>query len=155
MNDDYLNNRRFFDLVDLAGLPPQGTLEKASGLKSDPGPYATSLIKCGESAWRTPFREMTCEQVRLMVEQKMGLQWLGRPALAFAARYPDALITNYPGEMALLCLMAADDLARHAQPEFGDWIQGDFGWMDDLFSWSRSMRREAKAALDSAREVAR
>lgn len=155
MSDDYLGDHRFFDLVDLAGLPPQGTLENASGSRSDPGPYATSLIERGETAWRMPFRDMSCEQVRLMVEQKMGLQWLGRPALAFAVRYPDALITNYPGEMALLCLRAADELAQHAQPEFGDWLQGDFGWMDDLFSWSRSMRREAKAALDNAREVAR
>jgi hypothetical protein len=154
VTDEYLEHRRFFDLVDLAGLPPQGTLEGTSGVKSDSGPYPTSLVERGETAWRTPFREMTCEQVRLMVEQKMGLQWLGRPALAFAARHPDALITNYPGEMALLCLEAAEDLAEHAQPEFGAWIQSDFGWMDDVFSWSRSMRREAKAALERAREIA-
>lgn len=154
MSDAYLEHRRFFDLVDLAGLPPQGTLEGASGLKSDPGPYPTSLVERGETAWRTPFGDMTCEQVRLMVEQKMGLQWLGRPALVFAVRYPDALITNYPGEMALLCLKAADDLVQHAQPEFGAWVRGDFAWMDDVFSWSRPMLREAKAALGRAREVA-
>jgi hypothetical protein len=89
-----------------------------------------------------------------MVEQKMGLQWLGRPAIAFAARYPDALITNYPGEMTLLCLDAAEDLAQHARPEFRAWIQGDFGWMDEVFSWSGSMRRRAREALDIAREIA-
>ena len=154
MSDDYLGHRRFFDLVDLARLPPQGTLEGASGFKSDPGPYETSLIKRGETAWRTPFADMTCEQVRLMVEQKMGLQWLGRPALAFALRYPEAEITNYPGEMALLCLEAVDDLAEHAQPEFSDWVRGDFGWMEDLFSWSRSELRRAKEALERAREIA-
>jgi hypothetical protein len=62
-------------------------------------------------------------------------------------------IAHFRGEMTLLCLEAAEDLAGHAQPEFGDWIQSDFGWMDDVFSWSRSMRREAKAALERARDI--
>lgn len=156
MEDDvYVGDVPFFEMVDLGGLPPHGTLEGMSGLKSDPGPYATSLVERGETAWRTPFGALTCEQVRLMVEQKLGLQWLGRPALAFARRCPPALITNYPGELPLLCLMAADELGRHAQPEFGDWVRGDFGWMDEVFSWSRSLRREAEAALEKAREIAR
>ena len=150
---DYLADHRFFDLVDLGGLPPQGSLEAASGLKSNPGPYATGLIERGETAWRTPFRELSCESVRTLVEQKFGLQWLGRPAIAFASAYPGAAITNYPGEMGLLCLRAADELAEWAQPDFARWLASDFGWMDEVFGWSRALLKEAGEALAHARTL--
>jgi len=151
IDDRDYHGLRFFDLVPLGDLPPQGTLEGSSGFESDPGPYATGLIEEGETAWRTPYCKLSCGQVRTLVSQKTGLQWLGRPAIAFALRHPAADITNYPGEMTLLCLRAADELSQYAEPEFGAWLTGDFGWMDEVFGWSRPLLSEAKAALEAAR----
>jgi hypothetical protein len=95
---------RFFELVGFGGLSPGASLAQVSGMPAADPPYATDLVRRVEDARATPFRSLSCQQVRLLVGQKMGLQWLGRPALAFAARDPAAAITNYPGEMTLLCL---------------------------------------------------
>lgn len=146
---------RFFDIVDLGDLPPQGSLEGASGFKSNPGPYPTNLVETGETAWRTPFRELTCPQVSTLVEQKMGLEWLGRPAIAFATRYPFASIQYYPGEMGVHCLRAAKDLSRVAQPEFGKWLKSSFNWLDRVRDWPSAFREEMKESLAAAREIVR
>lgn len=144
---------RFFDLVDLGALPPHGTLEGASGLKSDLGPYLTNLIDACETAWRTPFRDLTCVQVSTLLEQKMGLEWLGRPAIAFAVRYPFASIQYFAGEMAVHCLRAANDLSRVAQPEFEKWLKSNFAWIDRVRDWPPAFREEVKALLAAARET--
>jgi len=148
-------HRRFFDLIDLGELPSHGSLEGASGLKSNSGPYPTNLVETGNLAWRTPFRDLSCAQVHTLAEQKMGLEWLGRPIIAFATKYPFATIRNYAGEMAVLCLRAADELSRVAQPEFGRWLKGNFAWLDRVRGWSPTFRYEVKAALAAARETVR
>src|SRR6185503_12025879 len=124
----YFGERRFFEMVGLGGLPPNGSLEGASGLRAREGPYETSLVRDAEQAWRTRYPELTCAQVATLIQQRMGLEWLGRPAIAFARKYPCAAIVNYPGELALDCLKAADELAVVAQPEFSEWVEGDFSW---------------------------
>jgi hypothetical protein len=149
------HDARFFDLVDLGGLPPHGSLEAVSGMKSGPGPHATSLIERGETAWRTRFCALSCAQVSLLVEQKMGLQWLGRPAIAFATRYPLATIQYYPGEMGVFCLRAGAELARFAQPEFGVWVSGNSSWIQKAFGWSPDLLREVNAELKAARTLLR
>jgi hypothetical protein len=150
-----LHHVPFFTLVDLDGLPPQGTLEGASGRKSMPGPYATSLIELGETAWRTPFRDLTCSVVSTLLEQKAGLQWLGRPAIQFASRYPTAEIQYYPGEISLSCLRAAAELSRVARPEFETWVRGDFAWIRKAYGWSPRFLSEVEATLEAARLVSR
>ena len=155
MDEDDLYDVRFFDLVDLGGLPPQGTLEGASGFKSHPGPYETNLIERVETAWRTPYRDLSCAQVSTLVAQKMGLEWLGRPALEFASRYPLATIQYYPGEMGVSCLRAAAELMKIAPPEFRLWMSGDFGWIEEAFGCSRSFLKEVRAELEKAREMLR
>jgi hypothetical protein len=147
----YLADDRFFDLVAIGDLAGAASLEELAGQRRGAPPYPTEMVRQAEEAWRTPLADLTCEQVRLLVSQKMGLEWLGRAASALARLQPGATITNYPGEMALLCLRAADLLSNLAQPEFGRWLAGDFGWMDDVYGWSRPLLREATAALAEAR----
>jgi CDI immunity proteins len=144
-------DQRFFALVGLGGLPPKGTLEGASGVQADEGPYATRLIERVRRAWRTPYPELTCEQVRTLLGQKMGLEWLAEPILRFIGRYPMATITNYPGEMSLLTLRAAEEFLSFAPHSFQAWLNSDLGWLDEAFGWSRQLRREADEALCSAR----
>ena len=149
--EEDIADRCFFEFVELGALPPNGTFEGASGQRASDGPYETSLVERCETAWRTPYRNLSCAQVSTLVAQKMGLQWLGRPALEFARRYPAATIQYYPGEMVLFCLRAAEELATVAQPEFAEWLRGDFGWMEEVFGSSRPLLREAQNALSEAR----
>jgi hypothetical protein len=154
---EYLGDRRFFEFVDLGGLPAAGTVAGKAGPCPTPSDYlreATSLVLRVQEAWRTPYPDLTCEDLRTLLEQKMALEALAEPILEFAARYPKAMITNYEGEMGLLVLRAADDFLVHAPTSFRDWLRGDFGWMDEAFGWSRPLRREAEVALTAARTAA-
>ena len=156
-DDDYLAETRFFEMVATGDLPPSKSLEEITGLKGGEPPYVTDLVRRAEEAWRTPLEMLTCEQVRLFVGQKMGLEWLGKPAIEFARRYPEAVITNYPGEMVLLCLRAADELAEIARPDLAEWLAHDFGWMDRVFDWDdeEDLVAQAKVALTAARRLIR
>ena len=150
-----LHDVPFFSLAGLDGLPPQGTLEGASGRQSMRGPYETSLIEVIETAWRTAFRDLTCSAVSTLIEQKMGLQWLARPAIRFASRYPTAEIRYYPGEIGLSCLRAADDISRVARSEFREWVNGDFAWIKKAYGWSPKFLAEVQATLEEARRIVR
>jgi hypothetical protein len=154
---EHLGDRRFFESVGLGGLPAAGTVAgKAGPCPARPSylPEPTSLVLRVEEAWRTPYPELTCEQVRTLLEQKMALEALANPILEFAARYPTAIISNYQGEMGLMVLRAADDFLLHAPVRFRDWLSGDFGWMNEAFEWSRRLRSEANEALTAARAAA-
>jgi hypothetical protein len=96
---EYLADRRFFDLVDLAGLPPTGYIAGIVGPCPERPTYLsepTGLVLMVEEAWATPYAELTCEHVRTLLEQQMALEALSQPILDFVARYPTAVITNYP-----------------------------------------------------------
>jgi hypothetical protein len=154
---EYLGDRRFLEFVGLGGFPAAGTIAGKAGpcptrpdYLSDP----TNLVLCVEEAWRTPYPDLSCEQVRTLLEQKMALEALADPILDFAARHPTAIISNYQGEIGLLVLRAAEDFLVHAPVRFRSWLDGDFGWMEEAFGWSRSLRREAEDALAAARSAA-
>lgn len=148
-----LRDRRFFDLADQCGLPDRGTLAGATGLPAADPPYATSLVRDVETAWRTPFAELSCEQARLMLGQKMGLEVLAAPIISFIQRFPQAFISSYPGEMELMVLRAADEFLRHDPCGFRAWLGTEPAWIM-AFDWSRPLRREAHEALAAARAKA-
>ena len=149
---DYLAETLFFRLVDYHALWPNASLETLSGEPSVHGPYATDMVRRVEEAWRTPLRNLTCEQVRLLLGQRMGLEWLARPILEFITAYPDAPITNYEGEMVALALQAAKEINRYAPDEFRRWLNHDVGWIDDVFDWDDELHRDVSRSLASARE---
>lgn len=148
--DNYLADVPFFTLVGLGDLWPPSSLEHVSGERLRREGHETDMIRRVEEAWRTPFRDLTCEQARLLLSQKWGLEWLGPAIVEFVRRYPDAIVTNYAGEMGLLSLRAADPLLAAAGPAFIAWLDEDFGWMDYVFGWNRELTREARLALASA-----
>ncbi len=152
---DFIGDHRFFEIVDLDGLPPNGTLAGTSGAPASQGPYATSLVERCEIAWRTPFAELTCGQVRTLLSQGMGLEWLAKPALAFALRRPDAYVANYPGEMLLLCLQAAKEMNAVAPAAFRALLDASPTLIDQLFGWSRSELRRAQDILAAAQATVR
>ncbi|HEX8191745.1 MAG TPA: hypothetical protein VF552_02495 [Allosphingosinicella sp.] len=151
---EYLAERRFFDFADPSGLPARDTLSAATGSSPPAALHPTGLVRDAAAAWDTPYAELTCEQVRLLLGQKMALAVLARPILSFIARCPRAAITNYAGEMERLVLAAAAEFLTHERAAFRAWLAGDFSWMEDTFGSSRPLLREAKEALASARRIA-
>ncbi|HYJ81369.1 MAG TPA: hypothetical protein VEW26_00780 [Allosphingosinicella sp.] len=155
---EYLGDRPFFEFVDLGGLPAVGTVAGRAGPCPERPEYMrrepSSLVLEVEEAWRTPYLNLTCEQVRTLLSQKMALEPLADRILEFAERYPTATVTNYSGEVGLLVLRAAEEFLRHSPARFRFWLSGDFDWMDEAFGFSRSLRREADEALAAARAAA-
>ncbi len=155
--EDYLADALFFSLIDLGSLPPDKSLATLAGRSSRAPPYETPMIQRCEQAWATPLESLSCEQVRLLLSQCMGLEWLGRPLLGFVTRRPAATITHYPGEMTLGCLRAARELSVVAPVELRAWLQNDFEWMEAAFAWDDEggLRDEARDALAAARAMIR
>lgn len=153
IDEDELCEVPFFDLVELGSLAPDDTLAGLSGLPAQDGPYPTSLVERCNVAWRTPLCRLICDRVLTLIGQEMGLEWLGAPAIAFARRYPAATILH-PGDMTLACLRAAPELLAVAGAEMRAWLAGDFGWMDEVYSWEDALLVEARAELASARALA-
>ena len=151
---EYLAERRFFDFADASALPARGRFAGAAESPALSPPYPTNLVRAAEAAWGTAFSELTCEQVRLLLGQKMGLAQLAEPILSFVACCPQATVTNYAGEMERLVLAAADEFLAHEPAAFRAWLAGDFSWMEGTFGWSRPLLREAEAALAAARRLA-
>lgn len=151
---DEIGERRFFDFTSPAGLPLNGSLAAASGTPSAPGPYATPIVERCETAWRTPFGELTCNQVHALLAQDMGTAWLAKPALDFTRRYPDAYVAAYSGDMLLLCLRKAEVMHAHAPLEFRALLAAAPDHMEPLFGWSREQLREAQTLLAAATAVA-
>lgn len=104
-----------------------------------------------------PLQELSCEQVRLLLGQRMGLDWLGKPILDFVSKWPAALVANYPGEMTCLCLNAAEELSKFAPAEFRIWLGRDFGWLEEAFDWDDTdeVLSETKEQLAAARALMR
>lgn len=155
--EQYLADALFFSLVEISSLPPDESLASLSGHPSSPPPYATTVIRRCEEAWSTPLRSLTCEQVKSLLVQRMGLEWLGRPLLDFVTRQPAAMVLNYPGDMSLGCLRAAQELSDLAPVELRAWLRGDFGWIVDAFAWDEEGRLldEAQNTLAAARALIR
>jgi DNA-binding transcriptional LysR family regulator len=92
---------RFFQW--LPELRPEGeSLAALSGQAINDTP--TPMIRRAAKAWSTPVRDLSCEQVRLLTSQRMGLQWLAAPVAAFVRRYPRAEVTFYPGDFSIAAL---------------------------------------------------
>lgn len=154
MEDDteILADRPFFGLVGYGALCPDSTLARLSGHPAAEPPYLTPLIRHVEQAWCTPLRLLTCEQVREMLGQKMGLEWLGPPILEFLKQQPEAEIMNYPGEMVLLSLRASEEMHAVCGASYARWLlAGNFDWMDRIFGWDADLLDAARTSLDAAR----
>jgi hypothetical protein len=87
-------------------------------LSGEPMPidHTTSLTRRATTAWNVPLGVMTCEQLRLLVGQAMGLDWLASIACLVAVRYPNATVTLYPGDLTLAILRSFPSIAP-ADPE--------------------------------------
>ena len=139
-------------------LMPSESLSELSGDTSlaDPGLFPSGLVKRVAKAWVAPLADITCAQVRVLVGQKFGLEWLARPVALFVAGHPRAECDLYPGDLTRMTLGAAAEMLRYAPTETRTMLATDFGWMAETFFFDPdgSLLRESEALLAEARRLA-
>lgn len=114
------------------------SLESATGMVMAPEPDDTSMIARCKAAWATPFETLSCEQMRLLIGQGLGVEWLASMAFELLRRRPLAEVTFYPGDLARSLLgefQAALDSDPISARAFID--RGDFSWIDALLETDR------------------
>lgn len=92
----------------------------------------------------------------MLVGQRFGLQWLARPVVTFATRYPQAECDLYPGDLTVNALVVWRDLAAFEPRATRIMLAGDYGWLRrkaDEDPWAGSILKEAVVALDEATEA--
>ena len=129
--------------------PPTGSIALLSGDQWRLGPddIRTNVTITVEAAWHCPIQDLTCEHFRMLVSQQMGMRWISMAVAEFVTLHPKAEVTNYPGEVALLALKALPKIEA-SNPLAAERLRAlDYGWMEDEFSFSRPLQREARAIL--------
>ncbi|OWK19910.1 hypothetical protein AJ88_36675 [Mesorhizobium amorphae CCBAU 01583] len=85
-------------------LDEDRTLNVLLGWKADQPPYPTSLVERGSIALATPLRNLTNEQILLLVSQGFGLEYVVPKAISILAENPLIGVTFYDGDLLESCL---------------------------------------------------
>jgi hypothetical protein len=72
-------------------------------------PYPTPLVERCEIALNTPLGDLDAEQIRLLIGQGFGLEYLMPKALAILERDPMIGLTFYDGDLLHACLRVRSD----------------------------------------------
>lgn len=144
----------FATLVGEQALPAE-TLERLTGdaSYSNPG-FRSGLTLLIAAAWKKPLTELTCAQVRVLVGQRLGLQWLAAPVATFVRSSPGVECDLYPGDLTAAAFHACDDLLRHAPEETRAFLAADPSWMAKTYDWDPAFLSKMQAALAVARAKA-
>lgn len=81
------------------------SLETLSGYRAHND--QTPMIERTSLAWAVPVDRLSCELVRLLTSQKMGLEWLAVPITTFVRAYSKAWVTFYSGDFSFATLRAS------------------------------------------------
>jgi len=150
-----VSKQRLSAYIDTALIgPADATLASLSGdyWRLAPDDLRTTVTVTVERAWHSRIEDMTCEHLRMLVSQKMGLKWISEAVAEFVERYPRVEITNYPGEFSILALKALAEIEQ-SNPSAATRLRDvDYSWMEEEFSFSRQLQREAAAVLSSIRQ---
>jgi hypothetical protein len=149
-----MGKERLSDYIDTSLIgPAQATLASLSGdyWRLAPDDLRTTVTLTVEQAWHSPIEEMTCEHLRMLVGQKMGLRWISGAVAEFVDRHPTIEITHYAGELAMLALYALPDIEASDPAAAAHLRSLDYSWMEDLFSFSPQLQREAAALVAALR----
>ncbi|RZJ00928.1 MAG: hypothetical protein EON90_05350 [Brevundimonas sp.] len=137
-------------------LLPAGTLGELSGdtYLAQADWFGSGLERRVAAAWRTPLSALTCGQARVLVGQRLGLQWLARPVAAFVRAYPQAECDLYEGDLTIASLCALDEFLTFAPDETVLMVHADFGWIERELTEDPDLRLAARAlgALTAVRD---
>lgn len=149
-----MGKQRLSDYIDTSLIgPAQATLASLSGdyWRLTPDDLRTTVTVTVEQAWHSPIKDLTCEHLRMLTSQRMGLKWISAAVAEFVDLHPRIEITNYPGELALLALRALPEI-EECNPRAAARLRAlDYTWMDEEFAFSRALRREVAALLATIR----
>jgi hypothetical protein len=93
--------------------------------------------------------DLTCEQVRLLVGQKMGLELLADAVARFVTAKPAAYVTFYPGDMTVAALRAFPQLLEHAPASAREMLKIDFGFLAE----QERLWAELEEAIEASRSL--
>ena len=85
-------------------------LENAYWEDSDFGSY---VVQTSQRARKKPLSQLSKEEVRLLIGQKIGLRWLIPAALSIISGDPLAEITYFEGDLLLQLLRLSDEDWEH------------------------------------------
>lgn len=119
-------NRSLLTFVPQYILPSLSLIELAD--RAAPGDHDDELgnARAEASACRTPLRDLTCAQVRVLASRRLGMKWLAAPIASFVTRYPTAQCGLFDGDLALNAIVAWRTLARFALRETKQMLKSDF-----------------------------
>jgi hypothetical protein len=137
------------------GTLPSTSLRELTGntVKASVGAFSSGLERRVADAWVQAVADLTCAQCRMLVGQRLGLQWLAHPVATFAERYPQAECDLYPGDLTVIALVVWRDLATYAPEATRRMLAQDYGWLRreaDDDQWAGSILKQAVVALDGA-----
>ncbi len=125
------------------------SLAELSGFNEKLGPddFQTSLTQAVEKAWETSICDLTCAQVRMLVGQKMGLEWIAEPVGQFIQNHPSADIDFYPGDLTLAALRAFDKIAAHSERAASLIRNADYSWIETELDFEPTLVGEALSLI--------
>jgi hypothetical protein len=148
---------RLLDFVSDCTMPSASLCELTGDpAKANAGRGASGLERRVAKAWVLPAASLSCAQCRMLVGQRLGLQWLARPIMNFVIRYPKAECDLFPGDLTAIALVVLRDIAKFAPEETDHLMAQDFEWLRREASeddWGGSILKKAIAALDEARQI--
>jgi hypothetical protein len=154
MIDTHAGTARLLDFVPDETLPSASLFELTGDTaKVNVGAFSSGLERRVADAWVLPAIDLACGQCRMLLGQRLGLQWLARPVMTFAMRYPQAECDLYPGDLTVIALVVWRDLAAFEPEATRLLLAGNYGWLRreaDEDQWAGSILKQAVSALDSA-----
>jgi hypothetical protein len=91
----------------------------------------SGLMERVRLAWTKPARDLSCDEVRTLVGQKLGLEWLAPSVAEFVTNFPAADCGRYPGDLAVVSLLAWRKLHATAPAETERMVVSDFSFLRD------------------------
>jgi hypothetical protein len=80
------------------------SLNSLLGWKKDPPPYPTSLVERVNTALELPIKDLTWKQIRMLIGQNFGLEYLMPWAIDALEKRPLYSIEFYEGDLMVACL---------------------------------------------------
>jgi hypothetical protein len=110
---------------------PTETLEQLTGDHSyaERHPDESGLMKRVRHAWTKPAHDLTCSEIRTLVLQKFGLEWLAPAVLEFVTKFPTADCGGYPGDLTVNSLLAWRRLYEVAPADTMSFINSDLTFL--------------------------
>ncbi|MBX7482543.1 hypothetical protein [Qipengyuania qiaonensis] len=113
------------------------------------------VVETSERAWITPIDQLTCEEARMLVSQKLGLAHICEHVAEFVYLYPRAEVSFYRGDFTLCVLRAFAEIKRASLLSVQRICDANLDSMVEALSWSRPLLKEAVELVAHARESAK